>query len=270
MGRPWEYSCNPLWLEARKGLLTATEVADLILLYDEWQDSIVKSATDKRFKPASKEAAFAKACKDLWIKKKKSMVVSNDETPAMRRGHCLEPQAVREVNAYYEQIGKGITFYHWDDVVVVHGQLGASPDALDVPIPQAALFDCKCGYETIGAKHGLEIKSFEETRHFEVYELQDKWKIDKRIIQQVAAQIYVMGLDDCTVCFYNPNLPDYGMKLFTFTKSDCAIMFKNIEEVLAKYGEYVSKFEQIPKCEIALHATEAQLYEQFSYNGGGE
>jgi hypothetical protein len=192
----------------------------------------------------------------------------------MRRGHCLEKTCVQEINEWRKANGLP-EFYHWDDVVVKNGSWGCSPDALDIPMPLHAIDTCICDLGDITPKHALEIKSFNDNDHIAEYQLTDKWQIDSArakntkdnsIINQVAAQIISMGLDDCTVVFYNPAIPKYGIKMFTFTKNDFvneAILFP---EVVVAYENQVAKFEAMPESEVTIHTTERELYDYW-YGG---
>ena len=261
--KPWDYASNPKWLEARKGLLTATEIAELIEPYKEWQASeALKANGDGRAKPESKKETFRIACRKLWAAKRAETVMKNADTAEMRRGHCLEPYAVEAVN----QLGG--SFYHWDDIVVTNGMFGCSPDALDIPMPKFAIEDCVCDISDISPKHALEIKSLNPVDHMAEYELTDKWMIDKvrknsKIIQQVAGQIVSLGLEDCTVVFFNPQLKRWGVKMFTFTSKDFEEEAKLFQKVVEAYGKFVDEFENIPESDVTIPWTEQELYDIF-------
>ena len=275
--RQWDYTSNPRWLEARKGLLTATDIVGLIKPYQEWQNSATKSAAgDKRCNPASKQQEFHNACRKLWAEKFADWHGPNMDNAAMRRGHCLEKSCVNEVNEWRKANGLP-EMYHWDDIVVKNGAWGCSPDALDVPMPIEAIDSCICDVSDIKPKHALEIKSFNDNDHMAEYELNDKWQIDAvraksstnaSIINQVAAQIISMDLDDCTVVFYNPAIPKYGIKMFTFYKSDFTAEALLFPQVVAAYEIEVAKFESLPASDVTIHTTERELYDQ--WYGGAE
>jgi len=275
MGRQWDYTSNPKWLEARKGLLTATDIVGLIKPYQEWQNSLQKAAAgDGRCKPESKEREFHNACRKLWAEKFADWHAPSFDNAAMRRGHCLEKSCITEINEYRKALGLP-EFYHWDDIVVRNGAWGCSPDALDVPMPIAAIDSCICDVADIKPKHAIEIKSFNDNDHMAEVELTDKWKIDEvranaksntSIINQVAAQIISMDLDDCTVAFYNPAIPKYGIKMFTYTKQDFAAEAVLFPQVVAAYEKEVAKLESLPASNVTIHITERELYDHW-YGG---
>jgi len=272
MYRQWDYTSNPKWLEARKGLLTATDIVGLIAPYEEWQRSLAGAATgNKTFKPESYEKKFKDICRRLWAEKIALTAGQKFDTPEMRRGHCLEPYAVAEVNSW--RVHNGLPeMYHWDDMVVKNGRFGCSPDALDVPMPFSPSEKNICDITEINPKHALEIKSFSAPNHMYEYCLSDKWKIDGAykgcaIINQVAGQIISLGLEDCTVVFYNPQLPKYGIKMFTFDKKDFeaeAVLFPKVVEA---YEKAVAEFENLPDCGMQLSFTEQELYDKFNTGG---
>ena len=209
----WYHEVNISWLQARKDFLTASDFKELAPLYRGLKESEAKAATDKRYKPESKRADLRKKIETIWLGKKR-ITVDTYETEAMRRGHDLEADAIE---VYCQNTGK--TVYHWDDALLFQRGTGlaASPDALDCAQPEGLI---KMAVDTVMPIHALEIKCFNAENHWRNYRAEDKMKIDEDILFQVAWQLYVMELQSVTVVFFNPDIPDYAVKAYTFTDED--------------------------------------------------
>lgn len=113
--RRWHHDVSAEWLEARKSVLTATDIAGLVPEYKRYL---------KRGDPDAISPGFAA----LWCTKNSDIMPDTASTDAAARGHIMEPYAVRAWNAQASP-----TFYHWDDCIVTRcGLLGFSPDAMTV------------------------------------------------------------------------------------------------------------------------------------------
>ena len=245
------------WLQSRKSYLTASDFKELAPLYRGLKESEAKAATDKRYKPESKRADLRKKIEAIWLNKKR-LTIDTFETEAMRRGHCLEPEAV---DVYCNNTGE--VFYHWDDALLYKPgtNLAASPDALDLKQPEDIVTGDVSKFKPL---HALEVKCFNTENHWRNYRADDKMKIDEDILFQIAWQLYVMELEDVTVVFFNPDLPEFAVKTYSYTGEDLKEYIDLIPDVVNYYNEYTAELEYtIPTTEFKLNAFEPELAEQF-------
>ena len=252
----WYHIPNTDWLRVRKQYLTASDFKELGPLYDAWQESEAKAATDKRYKPASKKAEFEAKVRSIYFNKK-CTTIDTYETEAMRRGHCLEPIAVQ---VYCD--GTGRKLYHWDDALLVDDDClsAASPDALDIPQPDAGV---AFNVEGLAPFHAIEVKCFNVDNHMRNYTAEDKMHIDKDVLYQITWQMLVLDVQDVTVLFFNPGLEDYVMKDYTYTKEDLAAYLDTAMAVEAAYAQLAAKIEaETPRSEFKC-ASEDVIAEQF-------
>jgi len=256
----WYHEPNTLWLIARHGYLTASDFKDLGPLYDAWQEAEEKARTNSKVKPESKKEVLIQKMENIFWEKQ-AAVVDTYETEAMRRGHCLEGEAVK---VYCDNTGK--TMYHWDDALIYEPMFysGASPDALDVPQPNDGKVEYKV--DDIFAEHGLEIKCYNPTNHMRNYRAKDKMSIDRDILYQAAWELATMKLQDITVVFYHPGMSAYRMKTYTYNREDLKELCKTANAVLQMYNDLtIELVANTPTTEFHSTETELTLMEKYEF-----
>lgn len=241
------YEVSVPWLVARKSCLTATDIKELSKPYVEWQESQLKAdAGDKRCKPEGKKKAFEEKCLAIWASKEFDSV-DTYQSPAMIRGHVYEPAALDELYANTLD-----PVWHWDNVLVVRDGIGASPDGLNVPMPDGC--PVKIDWTDLGAKHAYEVKCFMGEHHMKMYDAEKPEDIDQDILYQVATQLYVFDVEDVTVVFYNPDAPKYFMNTVRVTKGDVGAIIGQVLDIYDKYNKVVEKKnEERHACNYSIH-----------------
>ena len=141
MAEGWRHEASLEWLDARRSVLTASEIVKL-------QPALRKYRKEVAADPAYLPPAFVA----MWARKNTEL-------------------AVKDFNAELESP----FLYHWDDCVVKNGVIGFSPDALDVPQPPNGEPECSVGMGGLQFEdgvvplpvEGMEIKSYEPGHHME-------------------------------------------------------------------------------------------------------
>lgn len=222
----WHHSVSAKWMQARKSVVTATELRDLRTAY-------------KKLDPAEINSVFA----GLWAEKH-STLVDTGSSGAAARGHILEPYAVAEASKI---LGK--KFFHWDDALVANGFLGCSPDALD--IPQSTSKVKLTPGEVEQARELLEIKSYSPKTHIQTV-LKDKMDCDER--WQIAGAFAVMPeLEQAHLVLYNPSHV-VGCHVKTYARQDLQHEISTIKDIYRAYLDQASLIES--KLEPLYHKTQ--------------
>ena len=98
----WRHEVSPQWLQARKDVITATELASCISAYNRANEK--QKAGDVLF------PAFAQ----LWAEKQSIKEPDAWSKGPAARGHIAEPYAIDDWNENYPDE----YFYHWDDTII--------------------------------------------------------------------------------------------------------------------------------------------------------
>lgn len=225
----WRHRCAPEWLEARKDVITATE---LIGLLPAWRKSV-------KLGNGAKDAIVG-----LWAEKSSDQYPDVESWDWAARGHCMEPYAVDDWNKNFPSDGK---MYHWDDIVIKNGDigLGFSPDALDIKPPWmdhpgADNYSLEFengqlsgnGFLCEGPKKLLEIKSYSPKKHalncLKVSDHDERWQI-------AVAMMVCDTIESGDLVFYNPSFPTCQMMPIMYTRAMLAKEIEDLGKVLEWY-----------------------------------
>ena len=238
MSKQWSHKVNPAWLMARKKVVTATELRDLRTAY--------KKATVAQ----KKGVAINETVASLWAEKH-SLEVDPYSSGAAARGHNLEPYAVQEFNESYPDM------YHWDDVILVDGFLGFSPDAMDVP--QADDLGVSEHYSKVQPTAILEIKSYAAKNHIKSC-ITPKEKLPERF-QLAGAFAVCPSIETAYLMFYNP-AHEVGKHVVTFTREELADEIAEIRELASWVRKQFQLCDNtLVKCRTTF--TEDSIYKEY-------
>ena len=222
----WHHNVSYKWMQARKSVVTATELRDLHTAY-------------KKLKPGEINPVFA----GLWAEKHCS-TVETSSSGAAARGHILESYAVAEASKI---LGK--KFFHWDDSVVANGFMGFSPDAMD--IPQSSNKVKLTTGEVNEAREILEVKSYSPKTHIQTV-LRDKMDCDER--WQIAGAFAVMPqLEKAHLVLYSPSHV-VGCAVKSYTRAELEHEIEMTKKVYKAYLEQADLIES--KLEPLYHKTQ--------------
>lgn len=194
MGKRWTHEVSADWLRARRGVLSATDISKLLPAYKR----VLKK------KPGKDEIIPEFAA--VWAEKhSKNAPDTSSPSSAAARGHIMEPWAVKAWNKEMYP-----PMFHWDDVVIKHGLLGFSPDALDVEQPRGCVElkvskDHIVGISGSQPKCGIEIKSYEVGHHMKCV-LEDRMNHSE--LMQIAVAFAVLpSLQTMSLMYFCPGAP---------------------------------------------------------------
>ncbi len=204
----WRYNVAKEWLEARRGYLTASEVAS-------W---FSKSLNPK------KETIQKNIERAVFRNLSKFPVDTGSPSSDAARGHCLEPYAIQEFNT---AMGFDFTLY---DNIFLHeedGLYGYSPDALSSDKPEEA-------------KSLLEVKCYGPEEHMNAV-LGD---VDKRKERwQVAVGMRVLpNVDNGYVIWYSPNAC-VPIRITVYTRLDLKEELAKLDEFEEMYNKTKENME---------------------------
>ena len=255
MVRRWRHEVDPLWLEARKHVLTATDISNLLPEYRRWV---------KAKKPGDIPPGFSA----LWCQKATDGFEEVESFSAAARGHIMEPYAIEDWNDQAMP-----QFEHWDDCIVVRDGIGFSPDAMNVPQDQAfpALLVSDDGLRLARSDGSFEMPAPTEVMEVKCYEPANHMKalctghMDHKELMQVAVAFYVLPkLETARILWYCPNAP-FPMHVEMYLRDEMSGMFDVIDEIANLYSKADENWEAILKGTDSLQAfhTEDEIYQEF-------
>lgn len=224
----WKHRVSINWMMARTHYLTASSIKSILPVTE----------TGRKRSQAQIEANMMKVASNMM-----TAHIPNDDcisTGAAARGHLLEPIAIEEANN-----AKKLSLYHWDDVILVKGLLGWSPDAMS--IPQDGGFDKRCIYnidkkEPCPASIG-EVKSYLMERHItSVYT--DKKDCPERW-QLAVGMALLRNCQYANLIFFNPD-STVRLAIKTYSRQDLEEEIKMVKEAEKSFQEFL---ESLPKFE---------------------
>lgn len=246
----WRHEVSPLWLQARKEVLTATELASCVAAW-------------KRITKAQKagDDLFPAFCQ-LWAKKQSTSEPETWSKGTAARGHILEPYAIDDWNKQSD-----IQFYHWDDTIIARNGLGWSPDGLDRPQETARPIVTQIEDKLCDQDHPfreelptalIEIKSYEPNKHMKCM-ITDKSKLDER--WQVACGLWtVPNIDKAIILFYSI---DTNLSFFVeYTREDLEAELEQIEDMVALWNKNKAKLS-MSKPKFQRTHTEKEVYQEY-------
>ena len=227
MTRRWYHDVSAAWLEARKSVLTATEIKALLPEYRRMQK--------KPMNPDELSPGFS----SFWAEKNTiTELDTSAPSSAAARGHVMEPYAIA---SWSNQKGKPM--YHWDDCVITRGLVGFSPDALDIPQlsndPKLTLSDDRKfligdkGFSCDVPTMAIEVKSYEPKAHWKACIAS---KMDHDELIQLATAFYVLPeLQEARLLFFCPGAP-ISMKEFVYKRKELSDLIQMVEDVACEYA----------------------------------
>ena len=224
MARRWYHEVSAEWLEARKTVLTATDIAGLQAEYKRY----LKAGSPDKLMPG-----FAA----MWCQKHSDTYLDTGSVEAAARGHVMEPWAVDSWNKQATP-----TFHHWDDCIICADGLGFSPDAMTIPqfVGDAKLevttdgkfivnsngMKCDCPNEI------MEIKCYEPAQHMKSI-IEDR--MEHKELMQIAMSFAVLpNLEVARLTWFCPGAP---ISMFTekYTRDDLHDQIQLIQEIAKLY-----------------------------------
>lgn len=257
----WRHQCAPEWLEARKDVITATELIDLV---PKWHKA--NAANNHKIDPIW----------ELWAEKSSTQEPDTASWDWAARGHCMEPYAVDDWNKH---VGPE-KMYHWDDIVIKNGPVGFSPDALDIMPPwmacpgkdnfSLAYYGGRLvgdGFTCEGPKKLLEIKSYAPKKHI----LKCLGKGDHNERWQIAVAMMVCDtIESGELVFYNPSLQSCQLMPVRYTRDGLAKEIDMLKNTLEWYLEGVKRIESELGNGLGYESdyTEKQIWEESCIQDG--
>lgn len=164
----WYHEVDKNWLEARKVVITATEIVSMIPKVFSRGKYKSEKAVESMVKGESIIPAFAA----LWESKHSEDPIETGSSGPMARGHIMEPYAIKEFNHHYSPL----KLYHYDDIILAECKdsplCGFSPDALTIepkfPYKQKGGFSMDILLQDKSVVLG-EIKCHNAAKHGELY-----------------------------------------------------------------------------------------------------
>lgn len=225
----WKHRVNKNWMMARTHYLTASSIKSILPVTE----------TGRKRSQAQIEANMLKVASNMMT----AFIPDDDciSTAAAARGHLLEPIAIEEANN-----AKKLGLYHWDDVILVKGLLGWSPDAMSVP--QDGWFDKRYFYDL--DKNGApcpasigEVKSYLMERHIaSVYT--DKKDCPERW-QLAVGMALLKNCQYANLIFFNPD-STVRLAIKTYSRQDLEEEIKMVKEAEESFQKFL---ESLPKIE---------------------
>lgn len=210
----WIHQVSTEWLDARKDVITATELVGLRTGFSKLNSK----------QKAGEEVGQAFAA--LWGKKHSIAPTDPMSYGAAARGHWAEPFAVDDFNT--NEVGAKM--YHWDDVIIVNDGIGFSPDALNMEqkddSPRLEVKQGKiAGYKTKPTEI-LEIKSYGIENHMKslaktAAQQDERWQL-------AVAMMVLPCLKTAYLLHYNPEA-DFSMIVHKYSREDLEKEIKELQ-----------------------------------------
>ena len=256
MARRWHHSVAPQWLEARKHVLTATDVSNIMPEY-------------KRYLKAGSPEDPTPGFLALWAKKNSDSYQDPESTGMAARGHILEPYAI---NAWNKQV-RSKPMYHWDDSLIVDEtkHFGFSPDALNIPqeyidwsvqVEQTRMLGNSSAFEYKLPVAAMEVKSYSPEQHMKAIAA-DKMKRDE-LMQIAMAFVVLPTLNVMYLVYYCPGAP-IEMYAESYSRDELHDQIRwilEIGEVYVKVDKFMKKKIKTGHWMKAL-ATEEHIYKEY-------
>ena len=239
----WRFESSPLWLAARRKVITATDLIDL------------KSGFTKLTEDQKEGREFAPNFASMYGKKNARVPDDPTSWDSAARGHFLEPYAIEEWNDRDDT-----QYYHWDDCVIVNGTLGFSPDAMDIPQPDDMPVEMHAG-EVKDVHKILEIKCYDIKAHMKAV-VTPKEKLDER--WQVAAAFMVLpSLEKATIVFYCPKT-SIGIMYKEYEREDLQKEMETLYKIWKVWDKQSELIDRFYQNEMTTNFTEEEIEKDFA------
>lgn len=239
----WTHKVSLEWLKERQRYITASDIAGLT----------DKTDSGRKRSQAIIEQNFIKIFAD------KSRALTEEDcisTGAAARGHIMEPIALRLFQHKF-----GIEANHWDDFILIKGNIGWSPDGLDRKQPDSGVKESGL---YIGPSRGFEVKCYYTEKHL-VTGMANKLELPER--WQIATAFYVCPtLRRMDLILYNPSLNKFQMMLHSYFPEELEDELQQIEEIDDKANDMWEKIESaayLTEVGISSPLTEEGIYADY-------
>lgn len=247
----WFHDVDSQWMEARRDVITASEIASCISAYNR--------APEKQKAGNTLFPAFAA----LWAKKQAEGKLDTYSSGLAARGHILEPFAIDDWNAMegHKQ------YYHWDDIIIMNNGIGWSPDGLDVPQEtyepkicevNGKFFDGTKSFEYDLPKSFIEIKSYSPENVIKK-RLTMPDKLDERW-QMACAFVTVPSLETGILLFYSI---DTNLSFHVeYTRDSLEKEIKQVKDMVSLWNKNVVDLNAMPTL-FNRRVNEQQVYDHW-------
>lgn len=252
----WWHETSIGWMLERRNVLTASEIKSLI---PAWKKATKAQKAGEVILPA-----FA----SLWLEKQSHKPLETFSRGVMARGHILEPYAISDWNDNLPQYKGSMFMYHWDDVIIVNGGIGWSPDGMSIPQespgPKITIDNNKfvsngIEFQACLPHSFIEVKSYEASNHMKKI-LSDKMSLDER--WQMAVAFYtVPSLKEGVLLFYSIDT-DYT-RAFTYTREELKDEIELIESMVLAWTSNCAMLKALP-IEFNRSWTEVEVHDKWS------
>lgn len=236
------YVVSKDWMIARKQYLTASKLAEYC-------------------KKLSKSRPEVKRMLARQLAENKSNKEPNPYSyDAAAMGHICEPHAIEAFNQEY-----GTQLYHWDDCIIHMGEMGFSPDALDIDYSIAYDVDVDVNKLASQPTTVAEVKTYEASHYTKCLQT-EPMKLDERY--QIAAAMYICpSITEGHLILFCPDLDQWSS--YTYTQNDLALEIEEIAEVYSMWIDVeepsLSEWKSHPMRDEIKNAV---TYAMYVYSGG--
>lgn len=215
----WRHVVDKEWMMARTHYLTASSIKNILPVTE----------TGRKRSQAQIEANMLKIASSFA-----TAYISDEDcvaTGMAARGHLLEPIAIEEANK-----GANLGLYHWDDIILVNGLLGWSPDAMSIPqTKKTALYDIKLHGAPCPSSIG-EVKSYGMEKHIaSVYT--DKEDCPERW-QLAVGMALLKNCQFANLIFFNPD-STIRLAIKTYSRKDLEEEIQMVEEAETSFKKFM-------------------------------
>lgn len=240
MSRRWYHEVSVKWLEARRSVLTATDVAGLMPEY-------------KRYLKAHDPGKISPGFAALWCQKHSTTDLDPSSMGPAARGHIMEPWAIDSWNAQMP----GEKYFHWDDCIICNGMFGFSPDAMESP---QTTVDAMLESRDFTTERVMEVKCYEPPKHMKSV-IMGKMEHDE-LMQLAMAFVVLPTLEEARLLWFCPGAP-ISMHTELYTRDDLHDQIRWIMEIADVYVSQSKLCEKLGDNGLVAQCTEQQVYDEY-------
>ena len=248
----WSHQVSTEWLNARRDVVTATELRDLLVGKTKWTKA-QKAGTQ-----------VAPAFAALWGQKHSIMEPDPMSYGPAARGHIMEPYAVKD----YSMLN-GDKWHHWDDCIICNNGLGFSPDAMDIEqspyagvrcdVIKGKLVSGEMKYAAMPTSI-LEVKSYGIDNHMKNM-VANKMSLKERY-QIAVAMMVIPTLKEGILVQYCPQLSEWSMYSHTYTRDELEKEIEELSEALDMWNKTCRYFDS-KTSEMEATVSEMDVYDEY-------
>ena len=218
----WVHEVDKEWMLARKKYLTATEAISLITEAKKYNGS-----------------KLGPVVIGLWGEKNSIEEPETMSYGPAARGHKMEPFALEIASKW-----TGISCHHYDDVIITNGNIGFSPDGMDIV---ADNFDYGTIIDYTKLKRYesdkptvFEAKCYSSRRHTQKY-MEAKEKHEERY-QIAYAMLVIPYLEQGVLVFYNPDC-GHEFEPVIYSRDDLKDEIETLKKVVNMWNDCCEMME---------------------------